>query len=283
VHAEPDVTQDTMSTSSHWLEIIGKAIPVIAVAFPIAGATYRVIAFSLSGRVPAEIGVVMPVTQLGVLGAQLMFYSAVGAILLALMLIGMPLAIGYIRRFDAPRWASLEHVEGWRRVAVLIALLPASGALLVVSVSLVGGQIRSAQSVTGFVSQAAGTGLILWFSRAVRKQRRVPLRNVAAAVAVVALVVAIGSSLGPTTAGTRPMEVRFEPSVGLTDGMYTLLGEDEATAWLLPCTSNALPVRVASDAIVSMSVRPYRVEPVTFSVSDAIAAGKFGPGFSSRC
>jgi len=224
----------------------------VGVLLPATGALHRGTAFQLSGRIPFGLGATLPLGELAMLGAVVIVPGVVTGLLLA-WLVRTPFKLGMPY---PPRLKGLSTPKKVFVVALYVLLL-----LLVLYVAIVflSQSFRMAsQGINGLIGFALGTGVIFWASRTGRLTDTIPVSRLIPVVLAVTLVTAFGASIGPTTAGTTLARVEFTPDKGLTGGVYSILGEDDSTTWLLSCIAGAAPVRVRSTDIISMTGRAVR-------------------------
>jgi hypothetical protein len=257
------------------LETLGKLATVVGVLLPVTGAVSRELAFLLSGRIPLGIGSTLPIAQLAAYGAVVMLPGVVFGLAIA-WLVRRPFRISWflpkVRGLSKPRAAFLWAL--YLAMTALVLWLFANAASAFIA--------ASSKSISGLLGSVVAVGVILWSSRLPREIETVPFARLIPVVLMVAAATAVGASIGPTTAGTSLMGVAFTPNAGLVGGSYSLLGESDDSLWLLSCVSNAMPVRVRSSEVVTMTVEPFGPS-VPLRTTEESATRGLGPGFVQRC
>ena len=258
------------------LETLGKLAAVVGALLPATGALHRETAFGLSGRIPTGLGATLPLAELAMLG----FYVLVPGVVVGIVL------AWYLRtpvKLEMPHPPSLKGLSNPTKAIVAALYLLLMLLLLYLVIVFVGQSIRAAsQGISGLIGSALGAGVIFWSSRLARFTHTIPVSQLVPVVLVVILVSALGASIGPTTAGTTLAEVEFAPDKGLVRGVYTMLGEDDSTTWLLSCVAGATPERVRSTDIISMTVVRFGSPPPLRTTDEVLRLG-LGPGFVQRC
>lgn len=257
------------------LDTLGKLATTVGVLLPVAGAAFRELAFWASGRVPLGVGAATPLPHLMSIGAGVMLPGLLAGLYMAWF-------IREPERFASPSPSTtrLRDRRFFQAFRVFIAL----SALVIVPLAVI------SAGIAALVPLAAGAALGRFANRLTGPDSRaIPLPRLVGIVLVATGLLTFTSALGPTTAATYVAQVAFAGDLGLSDGLYSVLGDDGSGTWLLSCNANAAATRVESSRIKSLTVTPLGSAPSSPTLSEFIprlwdAVQSMGPrGFVQRC
>jgi hypothetical protein len=271
--AEPVIGSSGNLWRASTLESLGKLAALLGVLLPVTGALDREIAFLLSGRVPPGVGVSLSVPELAVLGSAVMLPGVLAGLLFAWALRGGAF------RLDA---SHAPGVRGMRPLLLALYLVSLFALAVGVSVVLISLLHAASAGISSFLSLVVTVGIILWSARLPATTTAVPVARLIPVVLAVTVVTALGTAIGPTTAGTLVARVSFASDAGMAEGVYSVLGGDDSATWLLSCDAGSSPVRVQTSLIDTLTVQPFGPDPPVKTLDQTLASG-LGPGFVQRC
>lgn len=258
------------------LESLGRLAALVGLLLPATGALSREVAFAMSGHIPAGVGLSLSVPQLALVGLHAMLPG---------VLTGVGLA-WFVRRPPRLGWPGLPDLRGRSVSGRILAVLGYAAIVLAAGYAilpLVTVSVQSAlKSLPAAIATMTSVAVIVWASRLAKSHAVLPWTRLLPVVLVVAAVTAAGMAVGPTTAGTYIADVSFAAESGLSDGTFSVLGEDGDTTWLLACEPGSGALRVRSDLIESMRIRTFGPEVRSRSLEETLKQG-LGPGFVQQC
>jgi hypothetical protein len=269
-----------VSQTAYAVDAVAKVV-ALGVVPALVGALHRAIAFFLSGRVPAEVGVDLSVPQLALLG-------------FALTLPGVVVGSAFVLYFRTPPKAPTPQLQEWARhrlgpfvvahsktVQILVFALMVT--LVVFGMPPVWSALITSNGPGTLLSNLVGFGVIAWGLRLGRAGPTVSFRRLLPLLGVMTVAVAGTSTIGPTTAGTLIGDLHLAPESNLPDGKYTILGETDTETWLLSCVAGASVVRVPTTSVLSMRVVPFSSPPPVPTIAESLRTGRWVAGFTQQC
>lgn len=281
------------------LDTIAKVVTIGIVPAAI-GALHRVIAFALSGQVPVSVAVDLSAPKLGLLGLGLVVPGIILALAFALYF-RLPARVPKPRiptrvRARLVRWLSPHWAKARPHLKRALARPWVALAFAVIVTGIVLGFVfwYAIPTAWSLLTEANGPGSLLTvivsgvlipygFALSLGPTA-VPFRRFVIPAAAIIVVVAVSSSIGPTTAGTFVATLEFTNEAGMRNGTFSVLGEVDDATWLLRCSDpTARVTRIPTSSILTVRVAPFGPMPSVPTVAESERTGLWVAGFQQGC
>lgn len=264
----PHAVGGAASRAASALDGAAKVLTIVGLLLPASGAIYRETAFALHGGIPLGVGVDLPLSTLAVMGARAL-QPSIPVVLASLVLtVIAALIAGRLRGRITP--TVVRRIPPWMVLALVVLLLIPLVYITVATSNVIVDLIALVDAVVVYalvLPAAAG---------------RIRFREVVGVVVVAVALSSLGLAARPASFAANLAAVTFAANGPLPNGVYSVLGDDGSTSWLLACGSGAAARVPDASIAIETYVTPEPV-PTMPSVLDQFHQG-IGPlGYSQGC